>query len=64
MENEIYELEQLPSYTEHEKMQFPKIQKNFFSLHDDIKNRPQSDVDKFLNQSEITTEGHEIPRPV
>jgi len=61
---ETYELEKLPSYTEQEKMAFPKIQKNFFMLHDDVKNRSQADVDLYLKENEITSEGQDIPRPV
>ena len=42
----------------------PAIQKNFFNLHDDIKNRTEEDVTKFMQQNEIKVEGDNLPRPV
>jgi hypothetical protein len=33
-------------------------------LHDDVKNRSQADVDLYLKENEITSEGQDIPRPV
>ena len=40
------------------------IQKNFFNLHDDIKNRSEEDVSKFMKENEVKVEGSNIPRPV
>ena len=43
---------------------FKALQKNFYSLHEDNKNRPLADSELYMAENEITTEGKDIPRPV
>lgn len=54
----------MEKYGKDTKLETPKLIKNFYQLHETIKNRPQAEVDKFLEEHEITTEGTDIPRPV
>ena len=41
-----------------------KLIKDFYTLHDDIKNRSQDEVDKYLKDNDIQCDGKSPPRPV
>ena len=41
-----------------------KLIKDFYTLHDDIKNRSQDEVDKYLADNDIQCDGKAPPRPV
>jgi len=52
------------SQREYTPVEHPKLQKNFYNESDDIKNRPQAEVDAFMKENFITTQGSQVPRPV
>lgn len=57
----------MDSYGNHNKSsgtKFTKIQKNFYTYHEDTKNRPQSIIDQYMRESELECVGADIPRPV
>ena len=41
-----------------------QINKNFYAVHEDTKDRPQKDVDAFLAEHEIRCDGKNVPRPI
>lgn len=42
----------------------PKFEKNFYREHPDVEARPESEIEKFRKEHEITLHGKDIPRPV
>jgi ATP-dependent RNA helicase DDX5/DBP2 len=49
---------------DHKTKTHPKIQKNFYTEAESVKNRSQEDVFKYLSENHIATKGENIPRPV
>ncbi|XP_033630314.1 probable ATP-dependent RNA helicase DDX17 isoform X2 [Asterias rubens] len=40
------------------------FEKNFYKEHPDVTNRPQSEIDRFMQEKDITTKGDSCSRPV